>query len=232
MTYSPEIPSHKISAALYYWVLRGIDKVDDNELKLLADWYRSLGIKHDYSKLYYRGLSISNVGFSEFAKSGQLKLKPRLAESWSCHKSVAHEFSEVNVLDHVTNHSIMLGMKIKEKDVLFDLDGIAKLYEKVDVDKLPINFNSALQKIKKYEECELVTKTLCTRCSVDTSIVAIAFRYDGIYSYENLEILFTDHLNLKDWYSDILNKYGMYKKNSVVSIHRKGRKWVVKFKYS
>ena len=228
----PQIPNNVISDALYYWVsygMEGFDVIGVDGVKLLSNWYKSLNTKKlNSSVLYYRGLMISDSGFSKFSASGKLKLKKKPAESWTCRRDVAYRFSEESVFHNTSNSSIMLGMKMQEKNVLFNLSNLPEIYKNVDLSDASKNFLDALKMIESYDECELVTNTTCTSCSIGTDIISISFKYNKIKSYDNLEILFNDHLDLKKWFWD--NENDMQEYNKLISINFDGRKWLAEIK--
>ena len=163
------------------------------DLDIIAKFYKSLKIKHDSSKLYYRGIGVSKKGFLELMKTGKLLLKKRMSESWSCDRLVAKRFLPYYSKVHKKNGSagIILKRTIPKSAIIFNLHEISRKYKKIqnrvsymDIVRghhqdLPFGASGydMLDEIENMGECELVTNTVCAACNLG-EMSYMTFQYD------------------------------------------------------
>ena len=159
-------------------------KLNFDDLANMAGFYRSLGLKHDASKLYHRGLSISKVGFNKFLDTGKLKLKTQDSESWSCSKPIAYLFAN----KYASVSGLVLSKKIPKNKMIINLVDLYEYYKdtylvirkgtkkvvssagggKRDYGYLGKEGFRAIQHIHQFiRECEILSETVCTSCSVN-----------------------------------------------------------------
>ena len=170
------------------------DQLDSSELENISYFYRSLGIKHDASRLYHRGLTVTKKGFNEFLDTERLKLKKRDAESWSCYKAVGYQFAS----KHYLRSGLLLTRKIPQNKVIVNLVSLYEYYEETyfatkktarqdDYGKLGEYGFMALQHMSKFMgECEILSETLCTSCNID-DVSGIVFVPDS--NSENIYVM-------------------------------------------
>ena len=137
---------------------------------------------HKKNKLYYRGLSISDDGFRKFTVRGQLDLKSKLAESWSCHLHIARRFGDFTMEREISN-----------RDVIIDFYKVMRLYEKPykkkDMEYFSKSGFEAMRKLNVFKECELLTNTICTSCSIH-DMVEIGVEYNESISDSLLDLYY------------------------------------------
>ena len=183
MKYPPKIPA-SVGISLLVWV-DGTDDLTKKELNDIEKFYASLKIKHN-NTWYFRGLRISRDGAYDLFSTGKLDLRKRDSESWSCKYNIAKTFlPEDRSLKLRGSLGILMAKKIPANKVLFNLLEIEKMYYNVlEEDSIGIYFDedgyAALESIERLNECELITKTVCTTCSID-DMRHIEFVYQNEY---------------------------------------------------
>ena len=226
--------------ALLNWVDE-FNKFDSKSLHLLRNLHVAANLKHNSSKMYYRGISISEDGFSNLLDTGYVKLKSKLAESWSCRVEVADKFMKYHVTLHPISKvscGVILRHKIPKSKLILNLSELWEAYEDIwrsgDEDMLLGYSSDALQIIGVYEECELITENVCNKCDVK-NIERISFRYNDwikkhIHSVEH----FINDIGLNSSLMHLLDVLNMGEDlnldGATVVIYRKGSNW--KFKFS
>ena len=219
-------------------------KFGGNILKETTDWYRSMKPKHDSSKIYYRGLGISPDGFISFLENSKIKLKKIDMESWTCDEDMGRIFAEDRIETGTHVGAIILRKRIPKNKVIFDFSVIYEMYADKhkewnkfrDYDSMSQDeyyTDRLLDTIKIFSECELVSSSICTSCSID-EVQQISFRYDqSNKSYSKLLMKqlpeFLEHVELLDWYiSNDLSERLPHTKNTMFSLFRRGSKWNVR----
>ena len=184
-----ELPtiSHSVAAALSRW-LAGVN-IGTQELSSIVEFYQSLDIKHNSSETFYRGLVITKKGFDELIATEKLQLKKRVAESWTCDLRISKTFMPRDSnIKKSKECGIVLKRKIPNNKVKFNLQKIWEVYadvwKQVSIKKglatdLPFDLRGyiLLEGIGNLKECELVTDTICTSCSVG-EMSHLRFKYD------------------------------------------------------
>ena len=153
----PQI-TEPIASVILQWV-RASDKVSASDVEIMAEFYQSLehfGIKHDISMDYYRGLNLSENGILKLLETDHVKLKDNKYESWSCMFETAINFVE--------GSGVILKKNIPARKVIINLQQILEEYNSSK--NLSDMETKVLRAIRVYDECELVTDTICTSCSV------------------------------------------------------------------
>ena len=158
----PDIPEH-IHRSMLDWIRN--EKTTKEDIENISEFYHYLDFKHNTKTKYYRGLKISPKGIDKFIESGTLKLEDRGIESWSCSENIAMRFRVSGINDMIKDKtaSITLHKSIPKNRVLFNLQTIRDEYEGTPFGK----YARVIHDIKRYGECELVTKTVCTKCDIN-----------------------------------------------------------------
>ena len=170
--------------------------IESNKSDLLAieNWYDTLDVKHDNKKTYYRGINVSKKGFDTLINTGKLQLQKKLSESWTCRKSVAKRFASGKTIKVSASAakiytilgrggaSVILQKTVPKDKIWFNLDAIKSLYDQFS-DRVIGRYNVSyvlhlIKDIKKFDECKLITKTVCTKCNIQ-DISEIRFIWDG-----------------------------------------------------
>ena len=176
--YAVSMP-YDVSAAIYDWV--GGSKLGSSSLKLLKEFYYAIGPQHSDRVEYYRGLQISLLGFINLLEDRKLKLKSRPSESWSCNRDVAYNIVR-DFGRQKDNAGIVLYRTIPHNKLVADLQEIYNYYQpwmdEENDEILDSAGREAVQRIAEYNECELLTETVCTSCSID-EIDGIMFIYQS-----------------------------------------------------
>ena len=174
---TPPTPERHVIQSILHWVVDG-SYADEVVRKNMKEFYRSLksyGIKHNSKEIFFRGLRITEKGLMEFFKKGSLKLKNRNAESWTCDEYIAENFAKGRDYDDFSG--IILAKQIPENKVVINFQQIREAYGKFKVIE-DAYWEEALFAIDEYDECELVTDTICTKCSVK-EVAVVEFVYNN-----------------------------------------------------
>ena len=209
----PKIPENVAQQIINWIEYGGSPMASTVKIHEIKEFYDSLGIKHD-NKPYYRGLKISPKGFDKFMETGKLHLFKDDSESWTCDLDTAEAFlpeRDHMLTDRLRMAGFILKINIPKNRVLFNLDEIFKLYQPKFGGKSIFNITHrthsffgekairALREISRYGECELVTKTVCTKCNLD-NVITMTFSYRRPKSHreksEQLLQAFLSTLNL------------------------------------
>ena len=193
--------SNKIASLFNGWVL-GDGVESSRDLKIMVEFYQSLYERHDSSKIYYRGITVTQNGFNVLIRTGKLKLKKRNTESWACRMDIAEGFMPMDIyLSQKNQAGIILQRKIPPAKVKFNLEKIWEAYkyvfDQMDFNDLVDGFYTnppfgvegyeMLERINDMEECELVTDTVCTSCMLE-EVGHMRFTYEEFM----LEFLLSD----------------------------------------
>ena len=215
MNSAPHIPD-EIAKNITKW-LRKRDKLKTSDLKQISNFYHSLDIYHNDHMKYYRGLNITKDGFDDFLKSGKLKLKKRSAESWTCNSDIAFKFTpDVYMINQMGIAGIILRKQIPENKMWFNLEKLANRYAYHRELDHPAYI--MMEQIKSMKECELVSKSICTSCTID-DFDLVEFKHH--VSNKN-SIAFLESLNLdsRSW-NTISSRMGRKGQNySVIRVTR------------
>ena len=228
MKIPPKIPEN-VAKHIVDWV-DNPKKISTNDIRDISEFYSSLNLKHSQSTVYYRGLQISDPGVVYFLNNGNLKLVNKIAESWACKFSVARKFLPMGIgLSKFDEGGIILAKKIPANKVLFDMKAMLELYTPFVkrgtgnvYDIAGSTGAKALRSMNKFGECELVTRTVCTKCDIG-DMIHIEFQYYNFdrRSYAGLLDTFLDRFKW-DSKSQKLVKYiyDIISNRSIVRINR------------
>ena len=223
----PPLPDWVLIQSIDYW-LEGNAFSAKGLHENMRDFYLSLkdySVKHDPKKLFYRGLSLSDKGLMEFFRNGEVKLKNRGAESWTCDINVAQRFVEFQ-----GSSGIVLAKKIPSMDVIINLEQVQEAYNTYDWENnttddedIQDEWYDTLAQLENLDECELVTETICTKCSVD-EIVQIDFLYES----DMMEIFmeFLDTLNVAFGMEKFIGKLSSGKSNFSITLIKE-KSWII-----
>ena len=218
----PKMPMD-IGRTIYDWIYDP-DSLPQRYLDDLVEFYDELNIKHDNVE-YYRGIKVSQDGTYDFLLGGVLKLKNRGIESWSCKYETAESFMPrtQRILNNYES-GILLSRKIPAKSVLFNINQIGAAYSYVfDEENIGVYFDedgyNALLSIYDHNECELVTETVCTKCSIE-DMVQIKFMYHNGY-----DDIIDDFFRLFKLDSKSKQNANTIKFGNVITMSRYGNSW-------
>ena len=236
----PKLPD-EIAELIGIWIDQSmwIDGSDMKKIYLskIKEFYESLKIKHSSSREYYRGIRITDKGFDELCKTGSVKLRSHLSESWSCRKNVSMKFlpSADAIKLGSGGAGILLARSIPSNKIWFNIDAIGRKYKKAYVDyentdeywdtvssgKWPIGEHgyAMLSHLHTLKECELVTSTVCTKCKLDEcALIRFLYEEDNEYIPEFLDRLKLNKTDMYDFEHKINHRY-------VVELVKRGSNW-------
>ena len=80
----PPIPED-VREILYSWLgtESNTKSITPANVRMVQDFYRSIGYRKDWSKPIYRGFKTTLANLTNLLDGGSMTLKPRVAESWS-----------------------------------------------------------------------------------------------------------------------------------------------------
>ena len=165
----PEV-TDEVAIIIREWADLG-GTLNSKKIAILKDFYSSLGVKWNSKTTMYRGLTLSSLGFEKMMFSGKIKLIKRSTESWTCEFNIARRFYNYQ------DYAVILAKKIPKKSVIIDLNAIYELYRPMMLDKTSSeNFMDMMNRLHHYNECEILTETLCTSCEIK-DLIRIRFAY-------------------------------------------------------
>ena len=210
-----------IGKLIFDWVM-GDRTMKPAEIKDLAEFYNSLKLRRDYSGEYFRGLKIRESGFESLAKFGTLKLIKRKTESWSCDLDVARRFSLATIFNGQTTYGLILKRDIPDNKVLFSMSDIYDYYEDAKYEDNIVSDRGidAIDALEYHMECEVVTKTICTSCSLLSDVREISLLYNDRIS--NIDALIRI-LGLEYDFEEIEDD--LEDGNTVLNIRKVRNKW-------
>ena len=222
------IPNQQIIESIDDWITGNtlLPKASHDNIKNFYQSLEKYGVKHDSKQLFYRGLKISEKGLVEFFKTDVVKLKGMGSESWTCEMEIAERF--VNYPG-----GMVLAKKIPHLNVIINLGQVIEVYSKYycDVDMNDDYFSTCngwldtLDNIKVLDECELITKTICTKCSIDdvVSIMVSSYKPNMTEVFSG----FLDSLNIKRGMSRFDSLVSSGKIGFDIELVRDSERWIL-----